>query len=96
MRTIWFSVIDNILLCTDTTVPQDERRDEEVIYHLMTLRELQQRSPFIDWQDHLDDAFRKVKRKITDKEEVVVYAPDYLKNLSLIVLEYNSTEEGRM
>lgn len=62
----------------------------------MTLRELQERAPFLDWQDHLDDAFRKVKRKITEKERVVVYAPEYLDKLNSIIQHYNSTEEGQM
>lgn len=53
-------------------------------------------APFIDWQDHLDDAFRKVKRKITDKERVVVYAPEYLEKLSAVVVEYNATTDGQM
>lgn len=79
-----------------SAAPQEDRRDEELIYHLMTLRELQERAPFLDWQDHLDDAFRKVKRKITEKERVVVYAPEYLDKLNSIIQHYNSTEEGQM
>lgn len=53
-------------------------------------------APFIDWREHFEDAFRQVKRKITDKERIVVYAPEYLEKLSKIVIEYNSTVEGKM
>lgn len=62
----------------------------------MTLRELQRRAPFLDWQDFLNDAFRKVRRKITENENVVVYAPEYLEKLSVIVNEFNGTSDGQM
>lgn len=62
----------------------------------MTLSELQTKAPFINWRDHFEDAFRMVKRKVTDKERVVVYAPEYLEKLTAIVKEYNSTNDGKM
>lgn len=74
----------------------DERRDEELLYHPMTLKELQDRAPLIDWRAHFEDALRIVKRKITEKERVVVYAPEYLTKLTGIVKEYNSTDDGKM
>lgn len=39
---------------------------------------------------------RIVNKKITSKEQIVVYAPEYLGNLTLLIKEYNSTTEGRM
>lgn len=74
----------------------EERRDEELLYHVMTLRELQDLAGFIDWRAHFADALRLVNRKVTEKERVVVFAPDYLKNLTVIVKEYNSTDNGKM
>lgn len=62
----------------------------------MSLKELQKRAPFIDWRAHFDDAMRIVKRKVTDKEQVVVYAPEYLEKLTKIIKQYNSTVEGKM
>lgn len=76
--------------------PPEDRRDEELMYHPMTIKELQDRVPFINWRSHFEDAFRVVKRKITDKERIVVYAPEYLEKLSRIVNEYNSTTDGKM
>lgn len=76
--------------------PIEERRDEELIYHLMTIKELQDLAPFIDWRDHFEDAFRVVKRKITEKEKIVVFAPEYLEKLTRLLFEYNSTVEGKM
>lgn len=62
----------------------------------MTLSELQDCAPFIDWRDHFEDALRLVKRKVTEKERVVVYAPQYLIKLTKIVCEYNATTDGKM
>lgn len=62
----------------------------------MTLKELQDRAPLIDWRDHFEDALRLVKRKVTDKEIVVVYAPEYLEKLTKIVQEYTATTKGKM
>lgn len=74
----------------------DERRDEELLYHPMTMRELQDMAPIIDWRAHFDDALRIVKHRVTEKERVVVYAPEYLKNLTKIVQEYNATDDKKM
>lgn len=74
----------------------DERRDEELLYHKMSLKDLQKRAPFIDWRAHFDDAMSIVNRNVTDKEQVVVYAPEYLEKLTLIIKEYNSTDNGKM
>lgn len=79
-----------------STAPAEERRDEELLYHPMTLSELQEIAPFIDWRDHFEDALRLVKRKVTEKERVVVYAPDYLEKLTKIINEYNATNDGKM
>lgn len=62
----------------------------------MTLRELQDKAPLIDWRDHFDNALRLIHRKVTEKERVVVYAPEYLTKLTGIVKDYNSTDDGKM
>lgn len=62
----------------------------------MSLRELQEQSPLIDWRGHFEDAFRVVKRKVTDKERVVVYAPEFLTKLTYIVKDYSKTDDGKM
>lgn len=62
----------------------------------MTLRELQEKAPMIDWRAHFEDALRIVKRKVTQKERVVVYAPEYLEKLTNIVKKYNATDDGKM
>lgn len=62
----------------------------------MTLKELQEHAPIIDWRSHFEDALRIVKRKITEKERVVVYAPEYLEKLTAIVKEYEATNDGKI
>jgi neprilysin len=61
----------------------------------MTLHELQLKAPFINWRDHFEDALRLVERKVTEKEGVVVYAPEYLEKLTGIIKEFNATDEGK-
>lgn len=89
-------VIDFETRLAEITVPNEQRRDEESMYNLMTLAELQELAPFINWHDHFEDAFRLVKRKIQPKEKVVVYSPSYLKNLTALVNNYTKTDEGKM
>ncbi|XP_018323598.2 endothelin-converting enzyme homolog isoform X2 [Agrilus planipennis] len=79
------------------TTPDELRRDEESMYHLMTIAELQDKADFIDWRNFFWDALRKVKKeKLTDKEKVVVYAPQYLGNLSALIKRYENTTEGKI
>lgn len=50
----------------------------------------------IDWRKFFEDAMRVVNKKITSKEKIVVYAPEYLMKLSQLIKEYNATQEGKM
>lgn len=78
------------------TIPQEDRRNEEAMYHSMTLRQLAKLAPFLNWTAHFDDAMKMVGQRVTDEEVVVVYAPDFLKNLSDIILKMEQTEDGKM
>lgn len=50
----------------------------------------------MDWLAYFTDALRLVSKKISKKERVVVYAPQYLANLTDIIKEYNNSTEGKM
>lgn len=89
-------VVDFETRLAEITIPNEERRDEESLYNLMTLTELDDLAPFIKWREHFEDAFRLVNRKVSEKEKVVVYAPTYLKNLTRLVNNYTRTDEGKM
>ncbi|XP_028131382.1 endothelin-converting enzyme homolog isoform X3 [Diabrotica virgifera virgifera] len=78
------------------TIPGELRRDEEKLYNLMKIGDLQVKAPFIDWRKFFEDAMRIVNKKVTNKEEVVVYAPEYLGNLTQLIKEYNKTAEGKV
>ncbi|XP_060614861.2 endothelin-converting enzyme 1 isoform X1 [Anolis sagrei] len=65
------------------TVPQEKRRDEEQIYHRITAGELQGLAPAIDWLPLLNAVFSPVE--INASEPVVVYAKEYLGEVSLLI-----------
>jgi endothelin-converting enzyme len=50
----------------------------------------------MSWQKYFQDAMSPIKRKVTGKEMVVVYAPEYLGKLSAIVTNYTLRAEGKM
>ncbi|XP_043864437.1 neprilysin-3 isoform X1 [Drosophila mojavensis] len=78
------------------TIPMEERRNEEAMYHPMKLKDLIKLAPFLNWTDHFDNALQMVNRRVTDEEIVVVYAPDFLKNLSNIILNMQKTDAGKI
>uniref|UniRef100_A0A8D2D4E8 endothelin-converting enzyme 1 n=1 Tax=Sciurus vulgaris TaxID=55149 RepID=A0A8D2D4E8_SCIVU len=69
------------------TVPQDQRRDEEKIYHKMSISELQTLAPSMDWLEFL--SFLLSPLELGDSEPVVVYGTDYLQQVSELI---NRTE----
>lgn len=74
----------------------EDRRDEEKLYHSMPITELQEKASFINWRDYFQEALRIVNKKISDRERVVVYAPEYLANLTILIQEYSETDEKKM
>ncbi|XP_050440640.1 endothelin-converting enzyme homolog [Adelges cooleyi] len=77
------------------TEPDENKRDEEKAYHLMSISELQNLAPFIQWNHYFNSAFRYVNRKITNKENVVVYSPSFLANVSKLIDEYSKSPENK-
>uniref|UniRef100_A0A8C6WDS1 EEF1AKMT4-ECE2 readthrough transcript protein n=1 Tax=Nannospalax galili TaxID=1026970 RepID=A0A8C6WDS1_NANGA len=69
------------------TVPQDQRRDEEKIYHKMSISELQTLAPSMDWLEFL--SFLLSPLELGDSEPVVVYGTEYLQQVSELI---NRTE----
>ncbi|XP_026880267.2 endothelin-converting enzyme 1 isoform X2 [Electrophorus electricus] len=65
------------------TVPQEERRDEESIYHKIQARELATLAPAIDWMPFLRAVFAPVV--LNDSEPVVLYATEYLQKVSQLI-----------
>ncbi|XP_068601189.1 endothelin-converting enzyme 2b [Brachionichthys hirsutus] len=65
------------------TVPLDQRRDEEKIYHKVTIAELQLLSPAVDWLDYLLSSLSPLE--LNDTEPVVLYAREYLQQVSELI-----------
>ncbi|XP_054857015.1 endothelin-converting enzyme 1 isoform X2 [Eublepharis macularius] len=66
------------------TTPQEKRRDEEAIYHKMTAGDLKSLAPAVDWMPLLNAVFYPVE--INASEPVVVYAKEYLEQVSSLIL----------
>nr|XP_010335934.1 endothelin-converting enzyme 2 isoform X3 [Saimiri boliviensis boliviensis] len=80
-------VLELEIQLANITVPQDERRDEEKIYHKMSISELQALAPSMDWLEFL--SFLLSPLELSDSEPVVVYGMDYLQQVSELI---NRTE----
>nr|CAD7574544.1 unnamed protein product [Timema californicum] len=90
-------VINFETMLADITVPAENRRDEEKLYHLMSISQVQELAPFLNWREYFDDAMRHRSKKIKpDYEMVVVYAPGYLKDLSSLIMNLNNTNENNI
>uniref|UniRef100_A0A3Q4B3X3 endothelin-converting enzyme 1 n=1 Tax=Mola mola TaxID=94237 RepID=A0A3Q4B3X3_MOLML len=76
-------ILDFETMLANITVPQDQRRDEEKIYHKMTIAELQLLAPAVDWLDYLSSALSPLE--LNDTEPVVLYAREYLQQVSDII-----------
>ncbi|XP_061537330.1 endothelin-converting enzyme 2b isoform X2 [Phycodurus eques] len=82
-------ILDFETLLANITVPQDQRRDEEKIYHKVTVAELQTLAPAVDWLDFLSSCLSPLE--LNDSEPVVVYAREYLQQVSELI---NRTEHS--
>uniref|UniRef100_A0A667ZB17 Endothelin-converting enzyme 1 n=1 Tax=Myripristis murdjan TaxID=586833 RepID=A0A667ZB17_9TELE len=71
------------------TVPQEERRDEELIYHKMQAKDLTTLAPAVDWIPYLNEVFAPVP--LNESEPVVVYAKEYLQKVSDLITNTNKS-----
>ena len=62
-------------------------RDDQKTYHKMTLKQLNKLSPFLDWVPYFHEAFGPIHLNITENEQIIVYSPDYMANLSTLITE---------
>ncbi|XP_064028234.1 endothelin-converting enzyme 1 isoform X4 [Pogoniulus pusillus] len=77
-------ILDFETALANITIPQEKHRDEEVIYHKMTAGELKELAPAVDWMPFLSTVFYPVE--INESEPVVVYAKEYLEQVSDLIL----------
>ncbi|XP_042215260.1 endothelin-converting enzyme homolog isoform X2 [Homarus americanus] len=76
------------------TTPDDERRNDEDLYHIKTIDELNAMAPFMDWGTFINSAFNKINKKFGNSRKVVVYAPEFLQSLADILHNTTDTREG--
>ncbi|XP_046881183.1 endothelin-converting enzyme 1 isoform X1 [Hypomesus transpacificus] len=88
-RSLMQEIMDFETSLANITVPQEERRDEELIYHKMQAKELATLAPAVDWMPYLTDVFSPVV--LNDSEPVVVYAREYLQKVSDLILITNKS-----
>ncbi|CAG2111753.1 unnamed protein product, partial [Medioppia subpectinata] len=78
------------------TIPADQRRDDESTYHKMTLKELKMKCKAIDWVSYYRRAFGQIGREITENEQIVIYSPQYMSNLSDLIEEHLRDEQKKI
>uniref|UniRef100_A0A672MBJ6 endothelin-converting enzyme 1 n=1 Tax=Sinocyclocheilus grahami TaxID=75366 RepID=A0A672MBJ6_SINGR len=76
-------ILDFETALANITVPQDERRDEEKIYHKITIADLQVLAPAVEWLDYLNFVLSPLE--LNETEPVVVYAKEYLQQVSDLI-----------
>uniref|UniRef100_A0A5G2RMY7 Endothelin-converting enzyme 1 n=1 Tax=Sus scrofa TaxID=9823 RepID=A0A5G2RMY7_PIG len=79
---------DTIHGAANITIPQEKRRDEELIYHKVTAAELQTLAPAINWLPFLNAIFYPVE--INESEPIVIYDKEYLGQVSTLI---NNTDK---
>ncbi|KAI4878347.1 hypothetical protein NFI96_033697 [Prochilodus magdalenae] len=82
-------IVDFETTLANITVPQEERRDEELIYHKIQAKELSRLAPAVDWMPFLRAVFAPVA--LNDSEPVVVYATEYLQKVSNLITNTNKS-----
>ncbi|XP_071945619.1 membrane metallo-endopeptidase-like 1 [Antedon mediterranea] len=68
------------------TTPDEDLRDNEALYNLMTLEELSADVPLIDWRYYFNTVTPKSVQPITDSEPIVNRNPTYMKEISQLVV----------
>lgn len=69
--------------------------DDQKTYHKKTLKELNKLSPFLDWVKYFREAFAPIRRNITENEKIIVYAPEFMGNLSILMNNYLKDETNK-
>lgn len=86
-RSLMQEIVDFETSLANITVPQEERRDEELIYHKIQAKDLATLAPAVDWIPYLSNVFSPVS--LNGSEPVVVYAKEYLQEVSVLISNTN-------
>ncbi|XP_047191448.1 endothelin-converting enzyme 2b isoform X1 [Scophthalmus maximus] len=76
-------ILDFETALANITVPQDQKRDDEKMYHKVTIAELQLLAPAVDWLDYLLSSLSPLEPN--DTEPVVLYTREYVQQVSDLI-----------
>uniref|UniRef100_A0A673CIB2 Endothelin-converting enzyme 1 n=1 Tax=Sphaeramia orbicularis TaxID=375764 RepID=A0A673CIB2_9TELE len=88
-QTLMEEIVDFETTLANITIPQEERRDEELIYNKMEAKDLTTLAPAVDWMPYLKEVFAPVP--LNESEPVVVYAKEYLQKVSDLITKTNKS-----
>lgn len=77
------AVIEFEKVLSNITIPSEQRRNYSAIYNKITIGELIQQVPGINWKAYLNIVLKPFD--LTNDEPIVVYAIDYFKQLAELV-----------
>merc|ERR1712141_568799 len=69
----------------NASLPREERRNASRLYHPMTLAELSQEIPIVEWTEYVNKVLTTDILQVQADERIVVNTPGYLRNLSTIL-----------
>ncbi|XP_053942086.1 membrane metallo-endopeptidase-like 1 isoform X3 [Cuculus canorus] len=77
----------------NATTPAEERHDVTLLYHKMTLKELQEKLALneFNWTFFIQGVMSSVSVQVDPEEEVVVYGMPYLQELKAILSKYSAS-----
>ncbi|GFR09481.1 endothelin-converting enzyme homolog [Trichonephila clavata] len=89
-------VLEFEMKLAEIMIPKEEKSDHNKLYKKLTISQLQEVAPFINWMHLFNSAFMQVDQEIHSSEPVMVLALDYLKKLSKLVTQYLSNANGQV
>ncbi|GFR02087.1 endothelin-converting enzyme homolog, partial [Trichonephila clavata] len=89
-------VLEFKIKLAEIQLPAEKLKEHNKVYRKLTVSQLQEVAPFLNWRLYFNSAFKAVGREIDSSEPVMVLGLDYLKNLSELVTQYLSNVQGRV
>ncbi|XP_077867473.1 endothelin-converting enzyme 1-like [Saccoglossus kowalevskii] len=87
-RSLMVEVLEFEKDLANITVPSDQRRDEETLYHRIKLKDLFKKAPAFKWLKNIKSLFEKADvTDITEDEDIILYCPDYIEQVSDLILK---------
>lgn len=89
------NIVDFEIRLASITIPEEEKRDGEK-YSKMTVSNLTELVPEVDWIQYFNTAFKLVDKSAKLTDDIGVIVPEYFRNLSIVLNEYLSTPDKKV